>query len=259
MDLRDEEGRMYHIKVKPGDIGEYVLLPGDPKRCEKIAKHFDNPKLIADNREYITYTGYLDGEKVSVCSTGIGGPSTAIAIEELVQCGAKTLIRVGTCGGISEDVKSGDVIIVQGAIRMDGTSREYAPIEFPAIANINIVNALIESSKNLNYNYHVGIVQSKDSFYGQHNPDSMAVSYELKNKWDAWKKLGVLASEMECATLFTVASHLHIRAGGVLLAILNQERNKKFNEDNLFLDNERSIKTAIEALKILIKNDENKK
>ncbi len=255
MDLRDEEGRMYHIKVKPCEIGEYVLLPGNPKRCDKIAKYFDRPKLIADNREYITYTGYLNGVKVSVCSTGIGGPSTAIAFEELVKCGAKTLLRVGTCGGIRKDIKSGDIIIVQGAIRMDGTSKEYAPIEYPAIADIEIINSLIKASKDFDYDYHVGVVQSKDSFYGQHDPDSMAVSHILKEKWEAWKKLGVLASEMECATLFTVASHLHVRAGGVLLAILNQERNTEYGDDDVFLDTERSIETAIEALKILIKED----
>lgn len=171
MDLRDKEGRMYHIQVKPGEIGEYVLIPGDPQRSKKIAKYFDNPKLIANNREYITCTGFINDTKISVCSTGIGGPSTAIAIEELVACGAKTIIRVGTCGGIDLNVKTGDLIIPQAAIRMDGTSKEYAPIEFPAVADIDIINALVEASNNLNNEYHVGIIQSKDSFYGQHNPD----------------------------------------------------------------------------------------
>ena len=124
-----EEGLQYHLQIRPGDVGRYVILPGDPKRCEKIAKHFEDAKLVADSREFVTYTGYLEGEKVSVTSTGIGGPSASIAMEELVQCGADTFVRVGTCGGIDLDVKGGDIVIATGAVRMEGTSREYAPIE----------------------------------------------------------------------------------------------------------------------------------
>ncbi len=250
MKLEDNTGRMFHIKIKPGEIGEYVLLPGDPKRCEQIAKYFDDAKLIASNREYIIYTGYLEGIKVSVCSTGIGGPSTAIAVEELVMCGAKKLIRVGTCGGIDLNVKTGDLVIAQAAVRMDGTSREYAPIEFPATGNIKILHSLIKACDKLGINYHVGTVQTKDSFYGQHNPDRMATSSELKDKWDGWKKLGVLASEMECATLYTVASYLKVDAGCVLVCLLNQELDEE-NIENVSSEN--SIKTAIEALKLLIK------
>ena len=140
-----EEGLQYHLQIRPGDVGRYVILPGDPKRSAKIAAHFDDAKLIADNREYVTYTGYLDGEKVSVCSTGIGGPSASIAMEELVKCGADTFLRVGTCGGIDLDVKGGDIVVATGAIRMEGTSKEYAPIEFPAVADIDIVNAMTKA------------------------------------------------------------------------------------------------------------------
>ena len=207
-DYTNGSGIQYHIGVKKGDVGKYVLLPGDPKRCAKIAKYFDDAKLIADSREYITYTGYLDGEKVSVTSTGIGGPSASIAMEELYQCGADTFIRVGTCGGIHLDVVGGDVVVATGAIRFEGTSKEYAPIEFPAVANFDVVQALREAANKLGFKYHTGIVQCKDSFYGQHSPDSMPINYELNNKWEAWKKLGVLASEMESAALFTVASYL---------------------------------------------------
>ena len=120
-----EKDLQYHLQIRPGDVGRYVILPGDPKRCAKIAKHFDDAKLIADSREFVTYTGYLDGEKVSVTSTGIGGPSASIAMEELVLCGADTFIRVGTCGGIELDVKGGDIVVATGAVRMEGTSREY--------------------------------------------------------------------------------------------------------------------------------------
>lgn len=252
-----EHGEQYHIGLNKGDVGEYVILPGDPKRCEKIAAYFDNAELIADRREYTTYTGFLDGVKVSVTSTGIGGPSASIALEELVNIGAKTFIRVGTCGGIDTNVKGGDIVIATGAIRMEGTSKEYAPIEFPAIANLDVINSLVSASKKLNYEYHTGVVQCKDSFYGQHSPDKMPVNYELLNKWEAWKKMGTLASEMESAALFIVGSFLKVRVGSVFLTVANQEREKLNLENPVVHDTDRAIKTAIEALKILIANDKN--
>lgn len=248
-----EDGRQYHINLKEGDVGKYVILPGDPKRSAKIAQYFDNPQLVGDNREYVTYTGYLNGEKVSVCSTGIGGPSASIAMEELSKIGATTFIRVGTCGGIDLNVKGGDLVIATGAVRMEGTSREYAPIEFPSVANFDIVNALVQSAQELDYEYHTGIVQCKDSFYGQHSPETMPVSYELLNKWEAWKRLGCLASEMESAALFVVASYLKVKAGSVFLVVANQEREKQGLENPIVHDTEKAIKTAIEAIKLLIK------
>ena len=250
-----QAGEQYHIGLKAGDVGEYVILPGDPKRCKKIAAYFDDAKLIADNREYTTYTGYLNGKKVSVTSTGIGGPSAAIALEELVNVGAKKFIRVGTCGGMDIDVKGGDIVIATGAIRMEGTTKEYAPIEFPAIADIDIVNALTHAAKNLGFNYHRGVVQCKDSFYGQHEPDKMPVSYELNNKWEAWKRMGCLASEMESAALFIVSSFLKVKTGSVFLTVANQEREKVGLENPVEHDTDKAIKTAIEAIKILIAND----
>ena len=250
------DGLQYHIGLKEGDVGEYVILPGDPKRCEKIAKYFDDAKLVADRREYTTYTGYLNGIKVSVTSTGIGGPSASIAMEELVKVGAKYFIRVGTCGGMDLDVKSGDLVIATGAIRMEGTSKEYAPIEFPAVANYDIVTALINSAKKLNLPYHVGVVECKDSFYGQHSPELMPVNYELQNKWNAWLKLGCLASEMESAALFIVASYLKVKVGSIFLVVANQEREKQGLENPVAHDTELAIKTAVEAIKNLI--NENK-
>lgn len=248
-----QNGEQYHIGLKSGDVGEYVILPGDPKRCEKIAQFFDEPKLIADKREFVTYTGYLDGVKVSVTSTGIGGPSASIALQELTNVGAKNFIRVGTCGGMDLDVKGGDIVIATGAIRMEGTSKEYAPIEFPAVADLDITNALVKSAKNLGYNYHTGVVQCKDSFYGQHNPEIMPVSYELQNKWEAWKRLGCLASEMESAALFVAGSFLKVKVGSVFLVVANQEREKQGLENPIVHDTEKAIKTVIEAIKILIK------
>ena len=245
--------KQYHTQVGEGDVGRYVILPVDPKRCEKIAKYFDSPKLIADSREYVTYTGYLEGEKVSVTSTGIGGPSASIAMEELVMAGADTFIRVGTCGGMQLDVKSGDIVIASGAIRMEGTSREYAPIEFPAVADIGITNALIESAEELGYPCHVGVVQCKDSFFGQHAPETKPVSYELLNKWEAWKRLGCLASEMESAALFVVASALRVRVGSCFLVMANQERAKAGLENPVVHDTDTAVRTAVEALRRMIR------
>ena len=250
-----EEGYQYHINIKEGDVGEYVIMPGDPKRCAKIAAYFDNAELIADKREYITYTGYLNGVKVSVTSTGIGGPSAAIALEELVKAGAKTFIRVGTCGGMQTEIMGGDAVIATGAIRMEGTSKEYAPIEFPAVANLDVINALVSSAKELGFNYHTGVVQCKDSFYGQHEPEKMPVNYELQNKWQAWVKLGALASEMESAALFIVGSYLNVRVGSVFLVVANQEREKLGLNNPVVHDTDGAIKIAVNAIKHLINSD----
>ena len=255
MNYSEDASKQYHIQVGEGDVGKYVILPGDPKRCAKIAEYFDYPVLVADNREYVTYTGYLDGVKVSVTSTGIGGPSASIAMEELVRAGADTFIRVGTCGGMQLDVKSGDLVIATGAVRMEGTSKEYAPIEFPAVADIGIVNALIASAGEMKEEYHAGVVQCKDAFYGQHAPEAMPVSYELLNKWEAWKRLGCLASEMESAALFIVASTLHVRVGSVFLVVANQEREREGLENPVVHDTDMAIRTAVQAIRKLIKED----
>lgn len=247
--------KQYHIQCGEGDVGKYVILTGDPKRCSRIAEYFEDAKLIADSREYVTYTGTLDGEPISVTSTGIGGPSASIALEELVKCGAETFIRVGTCGGMELSVKGGDIVVASGAIRMEGTTKEYAPIEFPAVADYHIVRALDRAAKKLGLNHHIGVCQSKDSFYGQHSPEIMPVSYELENKWNAWCKMGCLASEMETAALFIVGSFLRVRVGSVLLALANQEREKAGLENEQFHDTTRVIETAVEAMRILIAED----
>lgn len=258
VDYTEGSGKQYHTGVGPGDIGEYVILPGAPKRCAKIAEHFENAKLVADVREFVTYTGTLDGVKVSVTSTGIGGPSASIAIDELAKSGAKTFIRVGTCGGMQEDVLGGDIVISTGAVRMEGTSREFAPIEYPAVPDFNVTTALVQAAKNLGIRNHVGVVQCKDSFFGQHEPEIMPVNYELENKWQAWLKLGCLASEMESAALFIAGSFLRVRVGSCFLVVANQERAKKGLENKQAHDTELAIKTAVEALRILIKQDKNK-
>lgn len=248
----EDVSRQYHIQVARGEVGRYVIMPGDPKRCEKIAKYLDDPVLIADNREFVTYTGTLDGEKVSVTSTGIGGPSAAIAMEELYRCGADTFVRIGTCGGMQPEVKSGDIVVATGAIRMEGTSREYAPIEFPAVPDLMVTNALVEAARKKEIPFHTGVVQCKDSFYGQHEPEVKPVSYELLNKWEAWKRLGCLASEMESAALFIVASHLRVRVGSCFLVMANQEREKLGLENPVVHDTDLAIQVAVEAIRSLI-------
>lgn len=251
----ENEEKLYHIQVAKGEVGRYVILPGDPKRCAKIAQYFDDPVLVADSREYVTYTGTLDGVKVSVTSTGIGGPSAAIAMEELFMCGADTFIRVGTSGGMDIDVKSGDLVIANGAIRMEGTSREYAPIEYPAVADFQVTTALVQAAKNNGMPHHVGVVQCKDSFYGQHSPETKPVSYELTDKWNAWVRMGCKASEMESAAVFIVADYLKVRAGAVLLVMANQERAKAGLENPVVHDTDVAIRTAVEAVRLLIRED----
>ena len=247
--------KQFHIHCVEGDVGRYVILPGDPGRCEKIAALFDDAHFVAQNREFTIYTGTLLGEKVSVCSTGIGGPSASIAMEELHNIGADTFIRVGTCGGIELSVQSDDVVVATGAVRMEGTSREYAPIEWPAVADYQAVDALVRACKARGKPWHAGVVQSKDSFYGQHSPGRMPVSYDLEQKWQAWKRLGVLASEMEGAALFTVAAARRVRCGAVFHVIWNQEREAAGLDQKESLDTSAAIDVGVEALKLLIQED----
>ena len=249
----------FHIRCKEGDVGGYCILPGDPGRCEAIAAQFDDARLVSQNREYTVYTGVLLGEKVSVCSTGIGGPSAAIAMEELIHIGAHTFVRVGTCGGMSAKVRAGDVVIATGAIRMEGTSREYAPIEFPAVPDFSVLCALVQAAQGLQYPYHAGVVQCKDSFYGQHSPETMPVAAVLQYKWEAWKRLGALASEMESAALFTVAAARDVRCGAVFSALWNQEREKAGLDQDEVFDTARAITVGVEALKRLIAADREKR
>ncbi|MBR5048151.1 MAG: uridine phosphorylase, partial [Erysipelotrichaceae bacterium] len=234
------------------------IMPGDPKRCAKIAAYFDDAQLVGDSREFVTYTGYLNGKKVSVTSTGIGGPSASIAMEELIKCGAHTFVRIGTCGGMQLDVRGGDVVVATGAIRAEGTTKEYAPIEFPAVPTLEVVNALVQACENLGVTHHEGVVQCKDAFYGQHRPETLPNGQELLRKWDAWLQLGTVASEMESAALFIVAAYNRVRVGSCFLVVANQERAKAGMENTQVHDTDRAIRVAVEAIKILMAKDEKK-
>lgn len=248
-------GMQYHIRCRAGDVGRYCFLPGDPGRCEAIASYFEEPVHIGMNREYNIYTGKILGEKVTVCSTGIGGPSASIAMEELSAIGADTFIRIGTCGGIHMDILPGDIVVATGAIRYEHTSLEYAPIEFPAVPDFGVTAALKTSSEMLGYRTHTGVVQCKDSFYGQHSPENSPVSFELLQKWEAWKRLGVKASEMESAALFVVAAALGVRCGSCFHVVWNQEREKAGLFQPMTEDTSGAIKVGIAAMKQIIAAD----
>ena len=254
-----DTGRQFHIHCVEGDVGRYCILPGDPGRCASIAALFDDPVHVGMNREYNIYTGYLLGEKVSVCSTGIGGPSAAIAMEELKNIGCDTFVRCGTCGGIDLDVKSGDIVVATGAVRFEHTSLEFAPMEFPAVADFDVTLALRQATMDMGKPLHLGVVQCKDSFYGQHSPARMPVSQELLYKWEAWKRLGVKASEMESAALFVVAAALGVRCGSCFHVIWNQEREQAGLDQTMSEDTSAAVRVAVEALKLLIQWDREKK
>lgn len=244
---------MHHVNLRKGDVGRYVLLPGDPGRCEMIAKAFDSHEFVTSNREYTTYTGKVCGETVSVISTGIGCPSTAIAVEELRLLGVDTMIRIGTAGSMRKDISVGSLAIITGAIRDEGTSVQYMPVEFPAIADITVIQALMQAAKSRNQAYYTGITQSKDSFYGQHQPERMPIAERLLERWKAWKMGGAICSEMEASTLFILGSIYQIRTGGLMLITGNQEDPNGRTRTKPDLN--QLIITAIEALKILIQSD----
>lgn len=244
-EVLNEEGKQYHIQCKKGDVGKYVLVPGDPFRTDAIAQMFDDPVLVAHNREHKTWTGTLNGEKVSVTSTGMGGPSAATAIEELIHCGAETFIRVGTCGRICPESydESLEGVIITGAVRDEGTTVHYVPIEYPAMADRHVTDALARACEAKGYKFAEGVAQSKDSFYGQHDPDSMPNSGRLHQRWEAWEKSGVMASEMETAALFIVSMIRGVRAGAIMA---------------YGSMNDHTIELACDAIKILIEEDKKK-
>lgn len=245
----------YHIHLSKGDIGRYVFLPGDPGRCEIIAQHFDNPKFVVSHREHTTWVGELDGERVAVTSTGMGGPSTAIAVEELIHVGADTFMRVGTAGAMQPETQPGDIAIVNAAIRDEGTGLHYLPMEFPALADLDLTNGLVSAAQDLGLRHHVGVSQSKDSFYGQHSPDSMPVGPHLKDRWDAWVKGGCLVSEMECATLYLVGSTRRVRTGGVMMVMGHHDFSPMTEQEKDASQVGNLIPVAIEGMRQMIATD----
>ncbi|MDR0993173.1 MAG: uridine phosphorylase [Verrucomicrobiota bacterium] len=236
----------YHVHLKRGDVGRYVILPGDPGRVPVIASFFDQAKEVAYNREYRTYTGTVDGIKVSCCSTGIGCPSTAIAVEELIKCGADTFIRIGTCGALQREVKLGDLCITTAAVREEGTTRQYVPLSYPAVADLDVTLALRQAAANLKYRAHAGIGHCKDAFFIEDK--DIPIREEIDAKWNAWYKSNVISTSMESAALFVVSSIRRVRAGEILATIgLTYENAPIIAKVGI----EEAIQTTIEAIKLL--------
>ena len=248
--------RQFHVQCTAEDIGHYVFLPGDPDRVPWIASYLENAQKMAQSREFTTYTGTLDGTRVSVTSTGIGGPSAAIAMEELVALGAHTFLRIGTCGGMQPELVPGALIIPTGAIRMEGTSQEYMPLAFPAVPDFGLTEHLVCAARAAAYDYHTGVVQCKDSFYGQHSPETMPVAPTLLQNWQAWKAAGTLASEMESAALFTVAAARHVRCATILQMLWNQERQAVVRDkEHAASDMTHAIEVAVAAMRAVIRKN----
>ncbi|MBY6195981.1 nucleoside phosphorylase [Vibrio hangzhouensis] len=215
----------YHLKIKEGDIAPYVLLPGDPARVDVVASHWDEAKLVADNREYRTYTGVYKGVPISCTSTGIGCPSTAIAMEELARAGAKTFIRIGTCGTLQDHVEIGDMIIADAATRHEGTSHLYAPPEFPAVASHDVVQAAVDAAEKLAFSSHVGITRSADTFYACHSRPGSSFNNFWQSNWQNFfedlKRLNVVGAEMEASVIFVLARIWGLKAGAISVALDN--------------------------------------
>ena len=253
-----EKKKMMHIGISVGDVGRYVFLPGSPERTEKIAKYFENPKEIAYNREYRTWTGTLDGVPVAVTSTGIGGPSAAIAIEELFQCGADTMMRVGSCASTSPKVCMGDIVIPSGAVRMEGVGNHYLPMEFPAVPDFQLMKVLEEAALEKGYHYDTGVTITKASFYSQTSPETKPIAPELIYRWDAYVKGGATNTSMECAPLFLIAGSLGIRAASVMVSATNsKEYSDQGRTQPLSNLEDRAIQVAIEGMRKIIRKDQN--
>ena len=222
------EQRQHHIQCVRADVADYALLPGDPARAAAIAGYLDDAQHIATHREFTTYTGTWKGVRVTAMSTGIGGPSVAIAVEELHKLGVAVMIRVGTCGSMQPHVAPGDFVVATGAIRDEGTSRAYLPLDFPAVADHGVTDAILTELAGTG-RLHAGVVHSKDSFYAQKEPSRMPVASELQERWNAWERGGALASEMEAATLFVVSAALRVKAGTACLVASSHDNSRRLS------------------------------
>lgn len=247
--------KMLHIALGKNDAARYALLPGNPDRCIKIAKHLDRYKKIAQNREHTSYEGYLEDEKILVVSTGMGGPSAAICMEELVKIGADTFIRIGTCASTSPEVKRGDVVLPNGIVRMEGTGLHYLPMEFPAVPDYCLLKHLENGALKVNIKPKIGINITKDSFYTEINPEDKPMGYELVNRWNSYVKGGAQSTSMESATLFLVAASLGVRAATVLVSATSIETTKTYTEGYPGDVEERAIEVGIEGLRNTILED----
>lgn len=252
------EQKTMHLDITSDQIGRYVFLPGSVERAALIAEHFDNPVKVAHKREFLTYTGTLDGVLVTVTSTGIGGPSACIAIEELYSCGAHTMMRIGSAASTSPKVKIGDVVIPNGAVRMEGTGNHYLPYEFPAVPDFEMLKALESAAVKLGYPYNVGVTITKDSYYTEAEPETKPVYEELTYKWDSYVKGGATNTSMECAVLFLIGASLGIRTSSVMISATNFGEYSNDAADYPSGWEQRAIEVGIEAMREMIRKDKEK-
>jgi uridine phosphorylase len=244
--------KKYHVGLAKGEVGQYVLVPGDPGRTPMIAKYLDGAKEVAFSREYRTFTGSLDGVPVSAMSTGMGGPSVAIGVEELSELGVHTFLRVGTCGAAQPEIKMGDLVIAMGSVRSEGTPNGYIPLEYPAVASLDVVNALVGAAQASGAPHHVGIIRSVDALYSDLLPDTMPRPH-LRDELEMWSRAGVLSNDMETSTLFVVARLRKLRAGTINLCVDELGAGEIHHLDPSYMD--RMLKVAVDALRLLIKAD----
>jgi len=247
------DAKKYHIGLAKGDVGNYVLVPGDPGRTPMVAKFLDNAREVAFSREYRTFTGSLDGVPVSTISSGMGGPSVAIAVEELNELGVHTFLRVGTCGAAQPEIKMGDLVIAIGSVRSEGTPNGYVPLEYPAVASLDVVNALVKAAQKAGAPHHVGVIRSVDALYSDLMPDKMPRPQHLHEDLAMWSRAGILSSDMETSTLFVVARLRKLRAGTINLCVDELGAGEIHHLDQSFMD--RMLKVAVDAIRILIEKD----
>jgi uridine phosphorylase len=245
--------KKYHVGLALGEVGQYVLVPGDPARTPMIAKYLDGAREVAFSREYRTFTGSLEGVAVSAMSSGMGGPSVAIAVEELNELGVHTFLRVGTCGAAQPEIKMGDLVIGIGSVRSEGTPNGYVPLEYPAIASLDVVNALVEAAKSARVPYHVGVIRSVDALYSDLMPDTMPRPHHVREELDMWSRAGVLSNDMESSTLFVVARLRKLRAGTINLCVDELGAGEIHHLDPSYMD--RMLKVAVDAIRRLIAQD----
>ncbi len=250
--MREEE-RKYHVGLAAGEVGGYVLIPGDPFRTGLIAKYIDGAQEKAFSREYRTFTGTVEGAAVSTTSSGIGGPSAAIAVEELSELGTHTFLRVGTCGAAQPGIKLGDLVIATGAVRSEGTPDAYVPREYPAIAHPHVVQAAVEAAEAAGAPYHLGIIRSVDALYSDLVPERMPRHEELDLELKVWERAGVVANDMESSTILVVSSLRRLRAGVILLCVDEVGDGEIHHQDPAYMD--RMLRVAVDAVRRLVRRD----
>ncbi|WP_336803938.1 uridine phosphorylase [Erwinia aphidicola] len=248
---------VFHLGLTKADLqgATLAIVPGDPERVKKIAALMDNPVHLASHREFTTWRAELSGKPVIVCSTGIGGPSTSIAVEELAQLGVRTFLRVGTTGAIQPDINVGDVLVTTGSVRLDGASLHFAPLEFPAVADFTCTTALVDAAKEAGARTHIGITASSDTFYpGQERYDTWSgrVVSRFQGSMKEWQEMGVLNYEMESATLLTMCASQGLRAGMVAGVIVTRTQQEIPDAETMKKTESDAVKIVVEAARRLI-------